>query len=202
MNSTSSPRRATLHLVLALVLADTAAAMAQTPAATQPAPAAAPPPAVPATAAQAQPVDAAAIDSLGWLEGCWKGTVNQREFREQWSPLRGGMLVGAGHTVNQGKTQSYEYLRLEARGDGVYYVATPSGQQEAAFKLASIATDDKDAIFVFSNPQHDFPQRIIYRRGGEGWLYATVEGKVKGEDRQVIYPMRRVDCETGEFIRK
>jgi hypothetical protein len=193
MNSSSSPFRATLHLLLALVLAGSATALAQSPPATQPAP---------ATTAPAQPVDATAIDSLGWLEGCWQGTVNQRVFREQWSPLRGGMLVGAGHTVNQGKTQSYEYLRLEARGDGVYYVATPSGQQETAFKLASIATDDKDSIFVFSNPQHDFPQRIVYRRGGEGWLYATVEGKVKGEDRQVIYPMRRVDCESGEFIRK
>ena len=46
------------------------------------------------------------------------------------------------------------------------------------------------------------PQRIVYRRGSEGWLYATIDGKVKGEDRQVIYPMRRIDCETGEFIRK
>jgi hypothetical protein len=24
-----------------------------------------------------------------WLEGCWRGAVNQREFREHWLPLRG-----------------------------------------------------------------------------------------------------------------
>ena len=195
MTSSYSSRRAALRVVGALAFAGSVAAMAQAPAST-PAPAAAPAP------AQTMPVDATAIASLSWLEGCWMGTVNQREFREHWSPLRGGMLVGVGHTVNQGKTQSYEYLRLEARGDGVYYVATPSGQREAAFKLASIATDDKDSIFVFGNPANDFPQRIIYRRGSEGWLYATIEGKLKGEDRQVIYPMRRVDCESGEFIRK
>ena len=187
--------RALVRGVFACSLACAGAVWAQT---------SAPPQAPPATPAPAQtlPVDATAITSLNWLGGCWQGTVNQREFREHWSPLRGGMLVGVGHTGNQGKTQSYEYLRLEARGDGVYYVATPSGQREAAFKLASIAADDKDSIFIFSNPEHDFPQRIIYRRGSEGWLYATIEGKLKGEDRQVIYPMRRVDCENGEFIRK
>ena len=57
-------------------------------------------------------------------------------------------------------------------------------------------------IFTFANPEHDFPQRIIYRRATEGWLYATIEGKYNGKDQQVIYPYRRIDCESGEFIRE
>lgn len=146
--------------------------------------------------------DLNSVAALSWLDGCWTGTVNQRDFREQWSPLRGGTLLGVGSTVMQGKLQSYEFLRIEGRGDGVYYVAAPSRQPEAAFKLVSITTDDQDTIFTFANPAHDFPQRILYRRATEGWLYATIEGKLKGEDRQVIYPMRRVGCESGEFIRK
>lgn len=159
-----------------------------------------------APAAPAPPTTTAATTTdagaLAWLEGCWAGTVNQRDFREQWSPMRGGVLLGVGSTVFQGKLQSYEYLRIEPRADGVYYVAIPPGQKEDAFKLISVTTDDKDTIFTFSNPGLDFPQRIIYRRGTEGWLYATVEGKVKGEDRQVIYPMRHVDCASGTFILK
>ena len=162
-----------------------------------------PPPAPPAAASpEAAQGDVTNVAALAWLDGCWAGTVNQRDFREQWSPLRGGMLLGFGSTVYQDKTQNYEYLRIESRADGVYYVALPSGQQETAFKLVSIAADDKDSIFTFTNPANDFPQRITYRRGSEGWLYATIDGKVKGEDRKVIYPMRRVGCESGEFIRK
>lgn len=141
------------------------------------------------------------IDNLAWLAGCWNGNVNQRDFREQWSPLRGGMLLGAGSTIYQGKTQSYEYFRIESRPEGIFYVALPSGQRETAFKLIAIDTDDKDTIFVFANPENDFPQRISYRRGTEGWLYATIDGKIKAEDKQVIFPMRRVGCESGEFIR-
>jgi len=169
-------------LAMLAIAAFAVGAHAQTPSATAPA------------------ADVNSPASLDWLGGCWGGTVNQRDFREQWSPLRGTILLGVGSTVYQGKPQSYEYLRIEPRADGVYYVALPSGQKEAAFKLMSITTDDKDMTFTFENAEHDFPQRIQYRRGTEGWLYATVEGKLNGEDKTVIYPMRRIDCETGEFI--
>lgn len=169
----------------------------------------APSPSAPPAAPEARPADAKPADDAGplgplaWFEGCWRGSVNQREFREQWMPLRGNLLVGASHTVMQGKTQAYEYLRLEARDDGIYYVALPAGQKETAFKLTDVRTDQSGAtLFTFANPAHDFPQRLIYRRASEGWLYATVEGKLNDRDRQVTYPMRRVDCETGEFIRK
>jgi hypothetical protein len=140
---------------------------------------------------------------LSWLYGCWGGKVNGRDFREQWMPLRGNTLVGIGSTEFEGKLSSYEYLRIESRADGIFYVALPSGQKEEAFKLVSAVKDDRDksSTFTFENPQHDFPQRISYRRGTEGWLYATVEGKTQGQDRQVTYPYRRIDCEGGEFIR-
>jgi hypothetical protein len=140
---------------------------------------------------------------LSWLHGCWGGKVNGRDFREQWMPLRGNTLLGIGSTEFEGKLSSYEYLRIEPRADGIYYVALPSEQKEAAFKLVSAVKDerDKSSTFTFENLQHDFPQRISYRRGTEGWLYATVDGKVQGQDRQVTYPYRRIDCEGGEFIR-
>ena len=143
-----------------------------------------------------------ALASLAWLEGCWRGSVNQREFREQWMPLRGGMMIGAGHNVTQDKTQDYEYLRLETRPDGVYYVALPSGKKESPFRLATATTDDKDTIWTFVSAADDFPQRIVYRRGTEGWLYAAIEGKLNAEERKVIFPMRRISCETGDIIRK
>jgi len=142
------------------------------------------------------------LESLAWLEGCWRGAVNQREFREYWLPLQGGMLVGAGHTVMQDKTQDFDYLRVEARPDGVYYVVAPSGKPEASFKLTAIVDDGHGIEFSFAKDGNEFPQRIVYHRGSEGWLYATVEGKLNGEDRKVTYPMRRIVCESGELIRK
>jgi hypothetical protein len=165
-----------------------------------------PPSATAAPAPKAPAREAGALEPLAWLEGCWRGDVNQREYREHWMPLRGGMLIGVSETVMQGKTQGFEYLRLESRADGIHYVAAPSGKAETAFRLEEQTVDKSggrnDTIFTFVNPRSEFPQRIVYRRASEGWLYATVEGKVGGADRKVDYPMRRVDCESGEFIRK
>jgi len=69
--------------------------------------------------------------------------------------------------------------------------------------LVQIRELNPDVIFLQEvNPAAGFPAKITYRRGSEGWLYAAVEGKIDGADRQVTYPMRRIDCESGEFIRK
>jgi Domain of unknown function (DUF6265) len=153
-------------------------------------------------AVRAQAATPTPLDAFAWLAGCWEGSVNQRDFREEWLPLRGEIMVGASQTAMQGKTISYEFLRLEPRADAIYYIPAPSGHKEGQFKLASRKTDGDDEIFTFENVSGEFPQRIIYRHGGGGWLFAHVAGQINGENKEVIYPMRHVDCQTGEAIKK
>ena len=150
----------------------------------------------------AQPADAGPLAPLEWLAGCWQGTVNQREFREQWLPLRGGTLIGAGQQVSRGRLQDYEFLRIESRADGILFSQFSGDRKETAFKLASTTTEDKDTIFTFANVADAFPARLVYRRGADGWLYETIEGTLDGKERRVIYPLRRIDCESGELILK
>jgi hypothetical protein len=198
----SIPLRLARWLAFAWALASALTpALAQTPAAIAQDPATANAPAAPAnTAAPGNP--ASTLEPFGWLHGCWDGKVNQRDFREEWLPLRGDMMIGVSQTVSQGKTQDFEYLRLELRPEGIFYVAVPSGKKATSFRLAGRTRDGDSEIFTFDNPVDEFPQRIIYRRASEGWLYAHVEGKLNGAPRSVIYPMRRVDCASGEFIRQ
>ena len=154
-------------------------------------------------AASAAPL---ALSDLAWVAGCWKGLVNKREFREQWLPPRGELMVGISHTTMADKTVGYEYLRFEPRADGVWYIITPSEGKEDSFRLVSRTTEkagdvDYD-LFTFERTSAEFPQRIVYRRGGEGWLYAEVTGKVDGAERKVIYPMQRIDCVSGRILDK
>ena len=123
-------------------------AFAQSP---PPAPAA-PPAAAPASAPAEGP-----LADFAWLAGCWRGTVNQREFREHWMPLRGNLMLGTGHTVAGNRTQDFEYIRLEPRGEGVFYVAAPSGQKEAAFRFAERTMDGTDAIYTFVESRARLP---------------------------------------------
>ncbi len=174
------------RMLLALCMAFPACAAAQAVA----------PPAAPASPSPP------ALQPLAWLAGCWEGKVNQRDFREEWLPLRGEVMVGASQTAMQGKTVSFEFLRIEPRTDGIYYIPMPSGRKETLFKLTSTKTEGDDEIFSFENVSNEFPQRIMYRRGGGGQLFAHVGGQVNGEAKEVIYPMHRVDCQTGETVRK
>jgi hypothetical protein len=120
-------------------------------------------------------------------------------------PLRGQMMLGVSQTLDEkGATQDYEYLRLELRDGAAYYVAVPSGKNEITLKFdaetTDTANDRNDTVFTFLNPAQEFPRLISYRRAKEGWLYASVEGKVAGAERKATYPMRRIDCETGEVV--
>lgn len=139
---------------------------------------------------------------LAWLTGCWWGDVNKHEFREYWHPLRGDMMIGVSRMALPDKVSSYEYLRLESRADGIYYVAAQKGKAESAFKLTKAGKDRADEVFTFSVEGTGFPTSITYRRGSGGWLYVEVAGVAQGRDHKVTYPFRRVSCETGEFIRK
>jgi hypothetical protein len=163
------------------------------------------PPAVPSGGAtNDKPADkpTGPLAPLAWMRGCWEGKVNQRDFREEWLPTAGDMMIGVSQTTLRDKTVDFEYLRLESRPDGVFYIVAPSGKNEAAFRLAGQTTSGGDEVFTFvsATPGAEYPQRIIYRHASEGWLYATVEGKIKGVDKQVIFPMRRVDCQTGAVV--
>lgn len=132
-----------------------------------------------------------ALNDLAWLAGCWESNRNGREISEQWMKPAGGTMLGMARTVAQGKTVEYEFTQIREDKDGaLFYVAKPSGQNEAVFKL--IKLQNREA--TFENPEHDFPQRIIYRLEPDGSLFARIEGTSKGKPRGFDYPMKRAQC--------
>jgi hypothetical protein len=131
------------------------------------------------------------ISDLAWLSGCWESNRNGREINEQWMKPSGQTMLGMGRTVSKGKTVEYEFVQIREGGDGsIYYVAKPSGQSEASFKL--IKYQNREA--TFENPEHDFPQRVIYRLEPDGSWFARVEGTSNGKARGFDYPMKRGQC--------
>jgi hypothetical protein len=129
------------------------------------------------------------IDRVAWMSGCWSLTSGTRSVEEQWMAPRGGAMLGISRTLKHGALAEYEFVVLRERGDGLVFVAHPSGQLGGEFPLKSI---DESSV-VFENTQHDFPQRIGYRRRGES-LDAWIEGVVRGTTRRVEFPYRRGAC--------
>ena len=131
------------------------------------------------------------LRDLAWLSGCWESNRNGREINEQWMKPAGQTMLGMGRTVSKGKTVEYEFVQIREDSDGsIYYVAKPSGQSEASFKLVKYQNHEA----TFENPEHDFPQRVIYRLEPDGSLFARVEGTSSGKARGFDYPMKRGQC--------
>ncbi len=106
------------------------------------------------------------MSKLSWLAGSWGSAKGDVRSEEHWMVPSKDIMLGMNRTTENGMTKQYESLRIERRDDGLYYVAFPSGQKSAAFKLVKI--DDSSA--EFANPAHDFPKRIIYQRDGRTLL--------------------------------
>lgn len=132
----------------------------------------------------------AQVAGLQWITGCWERRTATSVVTEQWTRPRAHMMLGTSQTTRGDSTTEYEQLRIFDRGTQVVYGAMPSGQPPAEF----VATGVSDTLVVFSNPTHDFPQRVIYRRRGTDSLLARIEGTRGGQVRGVDFPYNRVAC--------
>lgn len=130
------------------------------------------------------------VHALRWLAGCWENRRADRLTEEQWMGPHGGMMLGMSRTVVDGKTVEFEHMRIEEKDGKLVFTAKPSGQAEASFVMVEL----QDASVVFSNPEHDFPQRVLYRRLPERSLLARIEGQQEGKARAVDFPMKRTPC--------
>lgn len=91
---------------------------------------------------------------------------------ERWTEPASNLMLGLSRTVRGDKVVAFEFLRIEARADGIFYVAQPGGRPPTEFRLTG--WDGTEAIF--ENPQHDFPRRILYRRAPDNVVIAKVDG--------------------------
>lgn len=116
------------------------------------------------------------LTDLAWMAGDWEGTLRGAAIEEHWLPAKGGRMLGLSHNVAGGRMVQFEFLRVEERPDGLFYVAQPNGRPPVDFKLTRSAKTEA----VFENPGHDFPRIISYRRDGDK-LTARIEGELKGQ---------------------
>jgi len=128
------------------------------------------------------------LRDISWIAGAWQSEPGgKRQIEEHWTTVAGGSMLGMSRTVAGDKTVEFEYLRIEQRADGIFYVAHPKARCPGTdFKLTRASATEA----VFENPQHDFPKRIIYRKSGDDALTASIDG---GEGTKAMsYPYKRI----------
>jgi len=130
------------------------------------------------------------LSEIAWIAGDWQTAPGGRtQIEEHWMQPAGGFMLGMSRTVAGGRTAEFEYLRLEQRADGIYYVAHPKARCPGTdFKLTRRSAQEA----VFENPQHDFPKRIIYRKNSDGSLTASIDaGEGTKSQSYAFLPMKK-----------
>jgi hypothetical protein len=133
--------------------------------------------------------EAPSLESLEWLAGHWSLEQDGSLMEELWTPPKGGVMLGVHRDVPAGRGAFFEYLRIEQRPEGLVYLASPMGRKATAFPLVGL----EDRKVVFENPDHDYPQRIIYEIVGDGMLRARIEGLQGGKPAESEWTWRRSD---------
>jgi len=124
------------------------------------------------------------LADISWISGDWQTAPGGRkQIEEHWTAVAGGSMMGMSRAVAGDKTVEFEYLRIEQRTDGIYYVAHPGARCPGTdFKLTSASATEA----VFENPQHDFPKRIIYRKTDDG-LTASIDAGEGSKGMSFVY---------------
>jgi len=129
------------------------------------------------------------IDDVAWLTGCWEYTSGSRTVEEHWLAPRARTMMNAGRTTQGDKLVEFETVVIREQDGRLAYEAHPSGQPSAVFMSQRVG----DREVVFENLQHDFPQRVGYKRDGDS-LLSWIEGLRNGQARRIEFPYHRVAC--------
>ncbi|AWI26037.1 hypothetical protein HYN49_09090 [Flavobacterium pallidum] len=129
------------------------------------------------------------IENTRWLIGRWENDSRAGKLVEEWMAFNDSMLIGHAYFIIGQDTVFSEDLQLKQHEDSLSYLAKVNGQNNnkiVAFRMTSFRANQ----MVFENPQHDFPQKIVYSHKADS-LIAEISGVEKGQPKTEIFSMKR-----------
>lgn len=112
-----------------------------------------------------------------FLHGTWK--MENKEVYEHWDILNEHTLKGISYRLKDGQMFISEYLDIAKVNNEVIYTATVLDQNDG--NVVHFTLSKTDSTYIFENPNHDFPKKIVYQKLNESEIYVQVsDGKQKG----------------------
>jgi len=135
-------------------------------------------------------VQAQESSTVGWpglqIEGTWMMPTTKGAIGETWKKIDDNYYQGKGFMIRGTDTFITEQVSLRKTSDGIFYTSTVEHQnnkQPISFKLSSSNTN----LFIFENPEHDFPKRIVYEFTNNFTLHAYIDDGINGKKKQHFY---------------
>ncbi len=128
------------------------------------------------------------------FEGTWYNS-NSGTFEEWYKS--GDELQGKAFKIEDNDTLIIENLRILSKSGEFYYEATVYDQNEGfpvLFKMAS----HSDHLFTFENPDHTFPQKLIYDFVSKNNLNITISGEIEDLEKEFMMAYHKVKSPPSE----
>lgn len=122
------------------------------------------------------------------LAGLWVTSKGPLLYEEWWK-TGSNELAGRSFSINEGDTFHLEAMRMAVSNGKLHFFARVPDQnqeQEVGFALVREAPGS----WIFENPMHDYPNRIIYQLVSDTSLYARIEN-TKGNKKKE-FSFRRI----------
>lgn len=137
---------------------------------------------------ETDPVSEPVLSQVSWVLGSWVLETPGGVVSESWAAVSDSEYNGFSMMVSpKGDTLFTEKLRMLSRNDTIWYMPTISNQnngKEVSFKGRELTANK----IVFENPEHDFPQRIVYEHTSDTTVLAYIEGTKDGKYKKEEYP--------------
>ena len=127
---------------------------------------------------------------MDWLLGSWENKSELGYLQENWTKINDSIYQGSTYFIKEKDTLHNEQITLEQKEGKVRYVPTVKGQnndQPVVFLLTSQTAKQ----FVFENPNHDYPKKIIYNMINSDSLVAVISGVQEGKASSESFAIKK-----------
>jgi Domain of unknown function (DUF6265) len=127
------------------------------------------------------------LSELNWLSGNWLFSEGKTSFYENWKIIDDSTFVGQGFVLSGADTIGIENLSLKQRNNEITYTAAIH-KDKTTNSTDFTFTKKENASYLFENPAHDFPKRIIYKQNGSTKMSVVIDaGKDSTTKNQSFY---------------
>lgn len=131
------------------------------------------------------------LKKMSWLLGQWENKMPAGNLTESWIKVNDSTFNGQTYFIKEKDTIHAESIVLTQKAQIVYYIPTVKGQNDdkpVEFKKTESKAENE---YIFENPKHDYPQKIVYKKVNENSLVATISGMQQGKPSKESYLMKR-----------
>ncbi len=117
------------------------------------------------------------------LKGTWKTETRRGAIYEEWKKESATLMKGRSYKFKDADSLVLENVSLAQELKDVFYIPVTinqNNQKPVKFKMASSGNNK----FVFENPAHDYPKRIVYEIVNADSVHAFIDDDNDASDKR------------------